>query len=339
MAPLDNTYVIRDLKGNRTGSGNSEKFLNASRNYAKKTKASVQRDLLEGRLAKELLRENQNIASLAAMLCQSQAKIRELQVMNAKSYPDTISAILGDEPGILVVPVGDAMLVKRCRMLLNYKVAWDYEINDTCYLFLPIHLEAEGLKFLELATRRVFNSSHRISCIDRPRQTYVRDKYGQYWEYELNVGFRKVKMRIESYFRDHVMLPRLASFNGRLLHYGKIAPHRVTLLQVLASQQDNLRDLTDMRERGKGSLVQGIFGAMEDVVSTLAETGETIFHVVTKGVIHLTNDTVLTAEGVGDSVASLFSVIGGPGNLGLYILDLLIIIYLVYKHVHDTRRE
>ena len=259
--------------------------------------------------------------------------------MNIHSYPDTIGEIMYDDKGIMIVSKGDAVLVKRCRGILKYRVFWDQKWNGTCFMLYPVQLESGSIRFLELATRRVFNTSHVIPCDSRSDGTYIKDGQGKYWKYVLGMGFHRVKMKFETYFRHHISLPRLASFNGKLLHYSEVKPHRTTLLHVLALQQDNLRDLTDFRQRGGGSLVAGIFTAMTDVVSTITNTGTTIFHMIAGGATEVANDTITAVDGIGNMVAGFFGVIGGPANLGLYILNFCIIFYLVYRHIHECRER
>ena len=77
--------------------------------------------------------------------------------------------------------------------------------------------------------------------------------------------------------------------------------------------------------------------APTDVVSTITNTGTTIFHMIAGGAKEVANETITAVDGIGNMVAGFFGVIGGPANLGLYILNVGIIIYLVYKHITECR--
>ena len=202
---LDNSYMLKILRhSNSTGRSNATSlFLEYSRKFAKSTKSNVQRDLMEGRLVKQLARENENIVSMAAILCENQRKIHQLQIMNMHSYPDTVGEIVYQEKGILVMPMGDALLVKKCMVVLGFKIAWDQKINDTCYLLYPVRLVSGDWKFLELSTRRIFNRSQDISCHSRPQQTYIKDKYGRFWVYTLGMGFKETKVKFDHYYEHH----------------------------------------------------------------------------------------------------------------------------------------
>ena len=202
---------------------------------------------MEARLIKELARDNENMIAMASMLCRNQMEIHRLQLMNIHSYPDTVGEIVYKNKGVLVTSIGDALMVKQCQVVLGFKVLWTQKLNNTCYMLFPIILASGSMKYLEFPTRRLFNTSHRINCRNRNNQTYIKDIYGSFWIYTLNKGFKKTKVKFEDYYQHHVPLPRLASFNSRLLHYSEVEPHRTTLLDILSKQRSNMQDLSDMR--------------------------------------------------------------------------------------------
>ena len=160
-----------------------------------------------------------------------------------------------------------------------------------------------------------------------------------FWVYTLGRGFKRTKLKVDDYYQHHVPLPRLASFNSRLLHYSDVKPHRTTLLNILSLQQENLRDLSDMRQVGGGSLAKGVLTAITDVAASIADTGTTLFHIVTGSALSVANDTVTLFDKAGKSILGVFDVVGGPSGFALYLIDICIIGYLVWKHVNDNRRH
>ena len=137
-------------------------------------------------------------------------------------------------------------------------------------------------------------------------------------------------------FHENTTLPVLASYTRELAHYSKVKLHRNTLLEMLELQENNLKDLNNLKIKGKGSLIEGIFNAISETVASVADTGSDIFHILTKGVETVTNDTVQVVSSVGNDIAGIFEAAGGPSGIVLYVIDILII-YLVYRHVQERQ--
>ena len=102
----------KNVIGHNTSNSNFTEF---SKNYSKSTKSNVQRDLLEGRLAKEFIRENSFLSALAAVLCSAQRDIYNMQRLIMHSFPEVANEIILQEEGTVIENVGDAILVKKCR--------------------------------------------------------------------------------------------------------------------------------------------------------------------------------------------------------------------------------
>ena len=171
------------------------------------------------------------------------------------------------------------------------------------------------------------------------KHTFIRDENGEYWKYKLYDGFLKVKLKFQQHYSIHLTLPKIATYNSKLQHFGKAQQHRTTLLGILTSQRENIRELNNLKSKGKGSVLQGIFESFGDAVSTASETGEKIFHAIAVGLTHLTNDTVQVANNVEDEVASIFDIAGGPSPFALWILIIAIILYLAYRHILEYQMK
>jgi hypothetical protein len=71
-------------------------------------------------------------------------------------------------------------------------------------------------------------------------------------------------------------LPKLRTYSPKLLHYENTRPHRTTLLDLLASQQENLDTFTDYRTVGDGNILKGIATAMGDAIEAVTDTASNI---------------------------------------------------------------
>ena len=90
----------------------------------------------------------------------------------------------------------------------------------------------------------------------------------------------------------------------RLLHYNNKVPRRLSLLALLTRNKDNLEDLTNYRNKGKGDIISGIGKILGSTISALAKGGSQIIRSLGKGI----HDTL---DGVGDLDTA---VVGSIGN-------------------------
>ena len=78
--------------------------------------------------------------------------------------------------------------------------------------------------------------------------------------------------------------------------------------------------------------MKGIASAMGEVVETVTDTATNIFNIIAHGATDVTNDTVQAIDNIGSTLVDIVTFTGGPSNLILYIIDIGIIIYLIYRH-------
>ena len=135
-----------------------------------------------------------------------------------------------------------------------------------------------------------------------------------------------------------MVLPRLGSYNKKLLHYVGTKAHRTTLLEVLDMHRTNLEALLDISQKGKGSFVKGVAVVMDDIAKGIVGVSTGIFHLIARGTTEIANDTSTAVSGVGKAIASVFSFSGGASNFLLYVINAGVIVYLIYKHIKEQRR-
>ena len=337
---LDIGYIImKNIKGPKPPRNNlSRKFFQFSKKYVTKTKSNIQRELSGGRLADELILENKLISSLATLNCKTNRQLHRLQKMILTNLPDiSNNFIFPEHQGILVEQVGDAIKLHSCRPIKEYEINWTQQINNTCFHLFPIRSKSfQGIKFLELTTRKVVPTSHKIPCIERTKIVYIRDVHNTFWQFSKSTGFTKISPKhfIQNEFT--LTLPVLASYTTKLTHYKKAIPHRITLLHLIAKQKENIEILSDFEDKGNGDFLLGITRAISDTVEFAEHTGETFFSTVITGIKTLTNSTQGIINTTANGIATIFSSIGLP-NLVLYILNFLIIAYLVLMRLQVNK--
>ena len=335
---LDNTYVLEtDIIEHNTSKRN-ENFTKFAEQYAGKTKSNIQRDLLEGRLSKELILEHQIMSTMTAMLCNMRKDISNLHKLLMHSFTDVVDELMMDSKGHIIENAGEAIIIKKCRMVSYKKIAWNQKLNDTCYMYFPIMLQSGTINFLELITRRIYAESPTIDCNKRPSEIYVRDSHNKFWKFNNETGFSRTKIQYQQYGSKRLTMQKLNGFNEKLAHYSKPKTHRNTILSIIAEEQDSLKEITDFKTKGKGSFINGIFSGVADSVNSLSDTSRTILHSIAVGLKHITNDTVEIAVETTDTIEGFFNILkGGPSSLVLYVIDLLIIGYLIYERLIQNR--
>ena len=338
---LDNSYTLKKRRLVKTGNETEKKeakFMKLAKLYGKRTTKSLQRELLEARIAAEFIKENRLMRTTAATLCALKGELYRLQLLNVHSFPDTVGQIIFEEPGKVIQPAGDAWLVKECLEIKDYEINWGKQINDTCYHLFPVKL-SNGTKFLELQNRRLMSYSHKIECTNGTDELFIRDKKGSYWKYVGGNQFIRTKRVHSINYKEGLIMPKLASFNEKILVQSRTTPHRTTLLAMLADRQEELQEMADFKDAGEGSITRGIAGAMSTIFSSVVSVGEDVFQIVAGGIDETANVTVQAINDVGSTVSHVFDFTGGTPGFILYVLNFCIIGYLVYQRIHEGRRE
>ena len=239
---LENTYVLQRIAtGSKTGEDKS--FMNFTKQYVKNVKTSVAMELMEGRLTQELIKEQKLIGTLAASLCRVQMELKRLQLLNIHSFTDSAESILFENKNKVLLRKGDAFLSGKCKAVSEYHIYWNQSYQGHCFSLLPVKTENREIRFLELPTRRILQSSSKIKCSDRDRDVYIKDEKGRYWQFRLGEGFSRMNVSMDHFYQKRLKLPTLKSFDMTLLHRTGVRPHRSTLLNELTNQRENLKQL------------------------------------------------------------------------------------------------
>ena len=231
-------------------------------------------------------------------------------------------------------------MLNSCQRIESYKIKWSQKLNTTCYHQFPVTSDNfTGVRFLELKTRRIFKTSHKILCNERPRPLFIKDIHGVFWKYLSPNTFERI---IPKHYDQHhfvLNLPKLATFNVKLRHYASNQPHRTTLLSILAKNTENLEILSHFNEVGHGNIIVGVARAVSATVKMLASTGEHLFDTIAHGVVlgikTISNTTEDVIDTSSNGLARIFHSIGIP-NLILYVINFCIIIYLVLMRFQIT---
>jgi hypothetical protein len=298
----------------------------------KATKSNVQRELGEAQLIRSLVLENRLFISLSSLLCRVNSKIHNIQRFLLTQFPEISHDLLFPKnKGYFMEPIGDALLLYKCKKITKYKIFWNQKYNHTCYELFPIEIKNDT-KFLELKTRRILKHSTTIDCDNRLTENYVKDKTKRFWKYNLDKNFT-ILPKLHKIVRYRVHLPKLAEYNRKLLHYKDVKFHRSTLLDILNSQTENLDKLSDFKSKGKGNILEGIISEISDSVGYIADSGINLLdHIVSdvdKSINTITNSTDSIIDTTANGLSKIFAQIGIP-SFALILTQICIILYMLY---------
>ena len=270
-------------------------------------------------------------------------EIRQLKRWLLLNFPDTAASYLYPEPGYILQPVGEALLVQACEKIEDYVIHFNNTFNNTCYTALPVtSTRFTGVYFLELNTRRISSHAQKIPCEKVRKMTFVTDIKGKVWKFQSN-AFSIVKRNKYNIPEKRHHMIKIAGFNPRLIHYEEKIPSRISLLHVLAHNKENLDSLQSYKEEGDGSISTGIGRVLGKTISSLASGSSLIIKTiglsihdalhgigdldeVVVGSIGNATSQVVTSTTTG--FAKMLDAIGGLPSFILWIIVLLIIIYL-----------
>ena len=105
--------------------------------------------VLEAHIAQTLFLQKQTMARKWERLCFLQRQITQLQKWMAGVFPSTAIHFVHQQPGIQVETIGDALEVKLCKPILNYRIVTTRRIKSTCYPHFPIKLPYRNDLFFE----------------------------------------------------------------------------------------------------------------------------------------------------------------------------------------------
>ena len=299
---LDTGFQI--IRKNKGTSHIPQSFYNYSRQYVTHTKSNTQRDLGRGRIAQQFIHEHEIVTQLAHSLCLANKELRQFQRWILNSFADTASEYLFPEPGKLVEPLGEGLLLHSCQTIHKYNIFWNQTYNDTCYTTFPvISPSLTKLYFLELNKRRLVSQGHKIPCSKNKKHWYVTDKDGTLWQLEKN-KFHRIHKFAWAILKNKIELTKIGHFNLQLLHYDEKIPSRISLLTLLSRNKDNLEDLGQFRSEGEGDIISGIGKILGTTISSLSKGGSQIIRSIGIGI----RDTL---SGIGNLDES---VVGSIGN-------------------------
>ena len=75
-------------------------------------------------------------------------------------FPSTAAHFVHRQPGTQVAAIGDALQVKLCKPILNYRTVTTRRIKSTCYHRFPIKLPYRNATyFLKISDRHLLSKS------------------------------------------------------------------------------------------------------------------------------------------------------------------------------------
>ena len=181
---LDNGLVIRNIK---LAPELLHGLLDIVATYAKQVADDVVAPMLEAHIVRTLFLQKQLMAKEWERLCFMQREVTQLQKWTITVFPSTAANFIHQHPGTRVEPLGDALEVKKCRPIFDYKIVTNRKIGSRCFRHFPISLPySNATYFLRITDRHLLSKSPVIKCKNRPPVTYLKAENGSYFLIEAN---------------------------------------------------------------------------------------------------------------------------------------------------------
>ena len=150
--------------------------------YAKTVSNDVAAPMLEAHIVQTLFLQKRTMVHEWECLCFLQREITQLQKWMVSVFPSTATHFVHQRPGTQVETMGDALEVKMCKPILNYRIITTRQIKSTCYHHFPVKLPYKNATFfLKISDHHLLSSSPKIKCNNRPLITYLKESNSTYF--------------------------------------------------------------------------------------------------------------------------------------------------------------
>ena len=117
--------------------------------YTKTVSDDVVAPMLEAHIVQTLFLQKQTMAREWERLCFLQREVTQLHKWMVSVFPSPAAHFVRQQPGTQVKAIGDALEVKLCKPILNYRIVTTRRIKSTCNPHFPIKLPYRNDLFFE----------------------------------------------------------------------------------------------------------------------------------------------------------------------------------------------
>ena len=96
--------------------------------------------MLETHIVQTLFLQKQTMAREWERLCFLQREVTQSHKWMVSVFPSPAAHFVRQQPGTQVEAIGDALEVKLCKPILNYRIVTTRRIKSNCYHHFPIKL-------------------------------------------------------------------------------------------------------------------------------------------------------------------------------------------------------
>ena len=271
-------------------------------------------------------------------------------------FPSTAAHFVHQQPGIQVETIGDALEVKLCKPILNYRIVTTRRIKSTCYHHFPVKLTDKNTTyFLKISNRHLLFKSPKIKCGDRSLIIYLKDINGTYLLISANGTVTPMRVLEDTISKlPYFQTTRIHEYDDWLLTHApdKLEPY--TTLEIFSNVHDAMQELNDLQmDNGDQDTLMGIGRALGATLESVAQGGSSIIkaidraiHDTLNGVENLNKKVVgslevaaskvieSTGHAIKDSTTGIgkmfHGILGGIGGTLQWCLILALILVLLY---------
>ena len=286
--------------------------------YAKTVSDDVAVPMLEVHIVQTLFLQKQTMAGEWERLCFLQREVTKLQKWLVSVFPSTAAHFVHQQPGTQIEAIGDALEVKLCKPILNYRIVTTRRIKSTCYHHFPVKLPYRNTTyFLKISDRHLLSKSSKVKCINRPLSTYLKDINGTYFLISVNGTITPMPV-LEDIISElpYFQTTRIHGYDDRLLTHSAEKFEPYTMLEIFCDVHDAMQELKGLQmDHGDGDTLLGTGRALFATLESVAQGGSSVIKAI-GGAIHDTLNGVgdLDGKAVGSLEEAASKVIESTGH-------------------------
>ena len=202
-------------------------------------------------------------------------------------FPSTAAHFVRQQLGTQLETMDDALEVKLCKPVFNYRTVTTRRIKSTCYHHFPVKLPYKNTAyFLKISDRHLLHNGPKIKCNNRPFGDYLKDTNGTYFLISVNGTVTPMPVSDDIISElPYFQATRIHGHDDRLLTHtpDKLEPY--TELEFFSDVHDTMQDLKALQmNHGDGWTLLGIGKVLGATLESVTQAGSFIIKAIGRAI-------------------------------------------------------
>jgi hypothetical protein len=262
---LDHEGILESLSNTSSRSYKTWLFLSEAKKYSRKTKVKLSNALYRTVMSAALSSAKLNLRHIFQTQCRLRQLVEATRIHQHKNNPNG-GDLLETNNGEVLEIVGDLVRVSKCKEVINFTIIWSRKWKGTCITEFPVNISGQpNISFVDIQSRRLVKIPSNIPCETLPKEIFLRDDEGNYFEVGRQGSIRKTSMRFDvDQLVSEVKINRARNWDQ--FETEDTVP-TASILQILQRAIVSMIDITRMTK--SKALTSAIMGEVGEVLSVI----------------------------------------------------------------------